>query len=367
MSTPLTRPADGAQHKPLTTTIDAGPVPASLCVCSTRLRHRIRQGERSMPLSVPSAATIAPPTPPSAPAPASGDRRAETPAATLKLALPKGRMQEGIFSLLAAAGIKIRTGNRGYRPQISLPGFDAKILKPQNVLEMLHAGSRDVGFGGADWVSELGADVVEVLDTGLDPVRMVAAAPAALLEDGRLPATLLRPLVVASEYERTTRNWIAARGINGTFVRSYGATEAFPPEDADCIIDIAASGETLRAQGLIVFDQIMTSSTRLYANARAMDDPARREAIDRLVLLLRAVLEARTRTMIEVNVAADSLARIIAILPCMREPTIAQLHGGVGYAVKAAVPLASLPTLIPDIKAAGGTDIVVMQPSQIIP
>ena len=54
---------------------------------------------------------------------------------------------------------------------------------------MLHAGSRDLGFAGADWVAELEADLVEVLDTGLDPVRLVAAAPAELLSDGQLPPT----------------------------------------------------------------------------------------------------------------------------------------------------------------------------------
>ena len=112
--------------------------------------------------------------PPTAPPPQSPE--------LLRLALPKGRMQEGIFALLAEAGIHVRVGSRGYRPQVSLTGIDTKILKPQNVVEMLGAGSRDVGFAGADWVRELGADVVEVLDTGLDKVRLVAAAPPSLSE-----------------------------------------------------------------------------------------------------------------------------------------------------------------------------------------
>ena len=282
----------------------------------------------------------------------------------LRLALPKGRMQEGVFALLAGAGIQFRTGGRTYRPQVSLGGIDAKILKPQSILEMLHAGSRDVGFAGADWVRELGVDVVEVLDTGLDPVRLVAAAPESLLLNGRLPG---RPLIVASEYERLTRAWIKSRGLEARFIRSYGATEVFPPEDADCIVDIAATGETLRAQSLAVVDELMASSTRLYASPRALHDPMRRQAIERLSLLLKSVLDARQRVMVEVNVSGDSLPGLVAMLPCMREPTVAQLHGGAGYAIKVAVPRAQLPTLIPDIKARGGTDIVVTQPAQIIP
>lgn len=282
----------------------------------------------------------------------------------LRLALPKGRMQEGVFRLLSDAGIRVRVGERGYRPWVSLEGIDAKILKPQNVVEMLAAGSRDVGFAGADWVRELRADVVEVLDTGLDPVRLVAAAPEGLLVDGWLPA---REVVVASEYEGIAREWIASRGLRARFVRSYGATEVFPPEDADCIVDIAATGETLRAQRLVEFDELMRSSTRLYASRAACECRERRAWIERLVMLLQSVLSARARVMLEVNVDAASLERVIETLPCMREPTIARLHGDAGYAVKAAVPREQLPLLIPEIKARGGTDIAVSELSQIVP
>lgn len=283
--------------------------------------------------------------------------------AVLRLALPKGRMQDEVFSLLGDAGIRVRAGLRGYRPQVALPGCEAKILKPQNIIEMLHAGSRDVGFAGADWVAELGADVTELLDTGLDPVRLVAAAPGALLEAGALPR---RPLVVASEYERLARRWIAERGIEAEFLRSYGATEVFPPEDADLIVDNTASGATLEANDLTIVDELMRSTTRLFAHPAALDDPAKRPAIDRLVLLLRSVLDARQRVMLEVNVTAERLEALCAVLPCMREPTISTLHGGAGYAVKAAVPRADLPLLVPRIKAQGGTDIVVTALAQIV-
>lgn len=282
----------------------------------------------------------------------------------VRLGLPKGRMQEGVFALLADAGVRLRAGARGYRPVVSLPGWDAKILKPQSIVEMLHIGSRDVGFAGADWVAELGVDVVEVIDTGLDPVRLVAAAPGALLVNGRLPA---RPLVIASEYERLTRAWIASEGLDATFVRSYGATEVFPPEDADCIVDNTATGSTLRENDLHIVADVMRSSTRLYASRAAMDDAPRRDAVEHLALLLRSVLEARARVMLEVNVSAERLEELAAVLPCMREPTIAPLHGDAGFAMKVAVLRRDLPTLIPTIKAHGGTDIVVSSVAQIVP
>ncbi|MFO1068136.1 MAG: ATP phosphoribosyltransferase [Geminicoccaceae bacterium] len=280
------------------------------------------------------------------------------------LALPKGRMEENVMRLLGDAGIRLTFDRRGYRPTLSLDGFETKILKPQNIVEMLHAGSRDLGFAGRDWVVEKGVELVELVDTGLDPVRIVAAADANFLENGQLPS---RPFTVATEYERLTRRWLDERRLTATVVRSYGATEVFPPEDADCIVDNTATGATLKANGLVIIDEVLKSSTRLYACPAAMEVPAKRERIEHVALLIRSVLDARRRVMIEINVPSDCLDSVVEVLPCMREPTIAPLHHEAGFAVKAAVPRADLPELIRAIKARGGTDIVVSQIAQIVP
>jgi ATP phosphoribosyltransferase len=283
---------------------------------------------------------------------------------TLRLAIPKGRMYDGVVDLLAAAGVRLTHTVRNYRPVISLADSEVKVLKPQNIVEMLHAGSRDVGFAGADWVAELDGGLVELIDTGLDPVRVVAAAPFELLTDGELPD---RHLVVASEYERLTKKWIEGRALDARFVHSYGATEVFPPEDADLIVDNTATGSTLQANGLEIVDELMSSSTRLYANVDALEDPFRREAIERLVLLVGSVLEARKRVMVEVNVSAERLDAVLEILPCMRQPTISTLAGDEGFAVKAAVPRELLPEVIPRLKERGGSDVVVTRLAQIVP
>lgn len=282
----------------------------------------------------------------------------------LQLAIPKGRMYDGVVRLLADAGVRLTQTARSYRPHVSLPGCEVKILKPQSIVEMLHAGSRHVGFAGADWVAELDGDLVELVDTGLDPVKVVAAAPEGLAGGGELPQG---PLVVASEYERLTRRWIADRKLDASFVRSYGATEVFPPEDADLIIDNTATGSTLEANKLEVIDELMTSSTRLYANPSVLSHSARRNAVDDLVLLVNSVLEARRRVMVEVNVTAETLEAVLGVLPCMRRPTVSELAGGGGYAVKAAVPRAELPLVIPKLKTAGGADVVVTNLAQIVP
>jgi len=282
---------------------------------------------------------------------------------TIKFAIPKGRMHDEVRRLLDEAGVRVHGTERGYRPSIGLAGFEAKILKPRAIIEMLASGARDLGFAGLDWVEESGADLVELLDTGLNPVRLVAAVPDALAEDQRWQG---QELVVASEYVSLTAHWIEGRGLAATILPSYGATEVLPPEDADCIVDNTASGSTLAANGLTIVDELMVSSTRLYASPAAMADPARCERIEGFAMLIASVLEARTRVMIELNVGDADLERVIEVLPCMREPTVARLHEASGYAVKAAVRRDELPSVIPQIKAHGGSDIVVTKPEQIV-
>ena len=142
-------------------------------------------------------------------------------------------------------------------------------------------------------------------------------------------------------------------------------------------VDVAAAYALLPEQHLAepvpvvhhlqIVDELMRSSTRMYAHPKALDDAGRRDRIEHLAMLIRSVLEARRRVMLEVNVPADQLNALIAVLPCMREPTVAKLAGDAGFAVKSAVPRKALPTLIPEIKACGGMDLVVSELAQIVP
>jgi ATP phosphoribosyltransferase len=191
----------------------------------------------------------------------------------------------------------------------------------------------------------------------MDPVRIVAAAPdAEIVRKGGFGG---RKLVVASEYENLTKKWLTEKKIEATFLRAYGATESLPPEDADIIVDNAATGSTLKANNLEVFDTLMTSTTRLYASAEAWANPAKRSRIEKFVMLLKAVLEARKRLMITFNIPSEKLESLLGRLPSARAPTVSPLHHGSGFAVQVAVEAGTVPALIPEIKAEGGSDIAV--------
>jgi ATP phosphoribosyltransferase len=284
----------------------------------------------------------------------------------LRILIPKGRIFGNIEALFADAGFPIGLADRTYRPNIAADWLDAKIMKPQNVGELLELGSHDAGFTGIDWIRESGADVEEIMDLGFDKVKIVAAVPAQTGE------TELRQkkLVAATEYVNLADAWLKSRGYSYRVLRTFGATEVFPPDDADMIIDNSSSGQTLKDNGLRIIDCLLESSTRFVASRSALADSEKRGRIEELAMLFRAVLEGRNRVMLEMNFPKENfeqIARGREKLPAMRSPTVAPLYGESGYAVKIAVKKSEVPELIPRLKKLGASDIVEYDLRKVVP
>ena len=158
----------------------------------------------------------------------------------LKILLPKGRIYENVTELFAGAGITIKLPERAYRPTVNQDDIEAKVMKPQNIGKLLELGAHDVGFTGRDWIEETNADVEEVMDLGFDPVKIVAAVPNSIDDK----ALLKKRIIVATEYEHIAENWLKQKKMDYLIVRTYGATEVFPPDDADMIVDNTDTGRT---------------------------------------------------------------------------------------------------------------------------
>jgi ATP phosphoribosyltransferase len=272
----------------------------------------------------------------------------------LRLLVPKGRIFDKVAALLTEAGFPVSLSERTYRPSLGADWIDAKIMKPQNVGELLELGSHDAGFTGIDWVRESGADVAEIMDLGFDLVKIVAAVPQEVNEDNLRS----RKLVVATEYVNLAKSWLGKSGYQYRILRTYGATEVFPPDDADMIIDNTSSGQTLKDNGLKIIGTILESSTRFVASHSALADPEKRNRIEELAMLFRAVLDGRGRVMLEMNIPKDRFEAVVNGLPAMRSPTVAPLFGDGGYAVKIAVKKSEVPDIIPRLKKLGAVDIV---------
>ncbi|MCL2880620.1 MAG: ATP phosphoribosyltransferase [Treponema sp.] len=281
----------------------------------------------------------------------------------LRLLIPKGRIFDAVSLLLAEAGFPITLADRTYRPVLGADWLDAKIMKPQNVGELLELGSHDAGFTGNDWIQESGADVQEILDLGFDKVKIVAAVPQALDER----ALRSKKLVVATEYVNIAEKWLREAGYQYRILRTYGATEVFPPDDADIIIDNTSTGQTLRDNGLKIIGELLKSSTRFVASRQALTDDSKRARIEELAMLFHAVLDGRKKVMLEMNIPKNCFDAIVNGLPAMRSPTVAPLFGDEGYAVKIAVTKTEVPELIPRLKKLGALDIVEYDLRKVVP
>lgn len=276
----------------------------------------------------------------------------------LKLVIPKGRLQDKVMALLNAIGIDLIFSSRSYRPLCSDPEIEVKLLKPQNIPPLLALGRHDAGFAGFDWILENGldhTDVVELLDLGFNKVRLIAAVPDELAQENRWRKMRL---IVASEYVRIAEKYIQDQKLDAVLIKSYGATEALPPEDADMIIDNTSTGSTLKVNRLTIVDEILASTTRFLAGGTAMTDPWKKDKLQQLQMLMQSSLNAGNKVLLEMNVSKADLSVLVADLPCMRSPTVSPLYGEDGYAVKIAVASKEVSKLIPQLVARGARDLL---------
>jgi ATP phosphoribosyltransferase len=288
----------------------------------------------------------------------------------LSIALPKGSLEEQTLLLFSQADLEVKKSSREYNPTIADPRIaKVKILRPQEIPLYVADGHFDMGISGHDWVTESGADVVEVAElpyakTGTGFVKMVLAVP----DDSPIRAAKDIPAGsrISTEFPNVTRAFFERLGIPVEVHFSYGATEAKVPELMDALVDLTETGSTLRRNGLRIVDVVMESTTRLLASPAAWADPERRRAIEEIRTLLLGVIEARGKVLLSMNVPKDRLEAVIAELPAMKRPTVNQLYGCEDYEITTVAEKATVNILIPALKAAGAEDILELPIAKIV-
>lgn len=278
----------------------------------------------------------------------------------LKILLAKGRIYESVYELLNDVGISIHLPERTYFPSTNQDDLAFQVVKPQITSVLLAQNKADLGFSGKDWVfeNEVQDNVVEIMDLGFDPVKIVAAIP----DSKDFDKLLSEPLTIATEYQTLSKKWLGDRKIDGTIFRTWGTSEGFVQDNEDALaqilIDNTSTGSSLKANRLKIVDTLMESSTRMYASKAAWENPEKKQKILELKMLFEAVLAARSRVMLEMNVSKANFENLINGIPSMKSPTVSPLFGDNGYAVKIAVKKSEIPNLLPKLQALGATDIL---------
>ena len=289
--------------------------------------------------------------------------------AILKLALPKGSLQESTFALMKRAGWSCSCSSRSYVPSINDPDIAARLVRPQEIARYVALGLLDAGLTGYDWIYENGADVVEVAELCYSkatshPVRWVVAVPESSpiqkVED-------LEGKRIATEAVGLTKRYLAEHGVNAEVEFSWGATEVKAPELVDAIVELTETGSSLRANHLRIIDTVLTSTTRLIANKDAWADPEKRAKIEQLAMLLSGALRAESKVLLKMNAKKGDVAAVASVLPSLHAPTVNTLSDPSWVAIEAVVDESVVREIIPKLKAAGAEGMIELALNKVVP
>jgi ATP phosphoribosyltransferase len=290
----------------------------------------------------------------------------------LKLVIPKGSLEAQTLRLFEEADLRVRRGSeRDYHGSVDDERIErVSILRPQEIPPYVEEGLFDLGITGQDWIAESDADVEILATLRYAKTGTGHGTTIVLAVPNDHPANSAKEMPpgsrISTEFVNITERYFADLGIDVRVSWSYGATEAKVPEIVDAIVDVTETGSTLRAHGMKIIETLLTSDPVLIANRTSAADSEKRAAMDDLTTLLLGALRAEGKVLIKLNVVADRLDTVLAVVPAMKAPTVAQLSDG-GYAIETVVEKRGVNRLIPHLKSAGATDILELPISKIVP
>ena len=282
----------------------------------------------------------------------------------MTMAVPnKGRLVDPTLRLLHDAGLQFEERDRSLVSRVENVDLDILFVRTNDVVEFVRDAVADLGITGADLLAESEEDLPLVRRLGYGRCRLTAAVPrdalAQRVED-------LAGLRIATSHPRATRRWFADRSIPVKVIPLSGAVEVAPRLGlAEAVVDLVSTGTTMATNGLRSVGDLLSSEAVLVGNPLALAERA--EDVDRLSTMLGAVLEGRRRKYLMMNAPAERLGALEALLPGLAGPSVIPLaHVGM-IAIHAVVDANDVWTLLPRLKGAGATGILVLPIEKLIP
>jgi ATP phosphoribosyltransferase len=284
--------------------------------------------------------------------------------ARLRLAIPnKGRLVEPTLRLLHDAGLIFDEHDRMLVAKVQNYDLDILFVRTNDIIEFVGDGVADLGVTGDDLISEAGAELPRIRALGYGRCRLAAAVP----NDSSCQSLAdLAGLRVATAHPNAARRFFEQARIPVEIVPISGAVEVAPRLGlAEAIVDLVSTGSTLVMNGLRQVGDVMSSEAVLVANPTASRDRAAElAAID---TMLSAVIAARDRKYLMMNAPATTLPEIEGLLPALESPTVIPLaHAGM-IAIHSVVGADDVWDLLPRLKTAGASGILVLPIEKIVP
>ena len=283
-----------------------------------------------------------------------------TPHRRCRLGLPKGSLQEATLRMMRRAGWSISVSERSYFPSVNDDELEIVLLRAQEIPRYVMDGVLDAGITGYDNVLENAADVHEICEliyskATSKPYRWVLAVP----KGSKIrSAQDLEGKRIATELVHVTRRYLEKHGVNAEVEFSWGATEVKVPELVDAIVEGTETGATLRAHGLEIIDELLSSTTRFIANNQSWSDEWKNEKLSNMATLLQGAMQAEGKVGLKMNVPRQSLDQISQMLPAMNTPTISPLANEGYVALEIIADESRVRDLIPLLLRAGATGII---------
>ncbi len=189
----------------------------------------------------------------------------------LKVAVPKGAIFEDALGALGAAGLPVDVLRENGRRLVYRAGeTEFVVSRPSDVPVFVEYGAADVGIVGKDVLEEQRPNVMELRDLGTGACRMILAAPEESADAVQRAISHAEVVRVATKFPNTARRYFESLGRQAEIIELHGSIELAPLVGlAECIVDLTATGTTLRENHLVVLDEISTSTARLIANRGA--------------------------------------------------------------------------------------------------
>ncbi|HKV50976.1 MAG TPA: ATP phosphoribosyltransferase [Gemmatimonadaceae bacterium] len=285
----------------------------------------------------------------------------------LRIALPnKGRLADDARELFRDAGVDVRA--RDERALTSTLGdlFEAIFVRAQDIPEFVADGAADAGVTGADLVAESDRALDTLADLEFGRCRLVVAATDS--SGIRAVDAIPNGARVATSFPRLSTRFFATARRTVEIVPVSGAAEIAPHIGiADVIVDLAATGSTLRVNGLHEVETILESSAHM-VTARDARRTGCRRALDDLVGALESVLRARGQRYLMANVPRTRLPQVRQVLPGLNGPTVVDImNSGEHVAVHAVVPASGVYRIVAQLKALDAEGILVTRIERLMP
>jgi ATP phosphoribosyltransferase len=282
----------------------------------------------------------------------------------LRLAVPnKGRMVEPTLRLLHDAGLVFDEHDRSLVARVQNFDLDILFVRTNDIIEFVGDGVADLGITGIDLLTETGAELPRIRDLGYGRCRLAAAVPN---DSPHRSVEDLAGLRVATAHPNSARRFFASRDIPVDIVPISGAVEVAPRLGlAEAIVDLVSTGSTLVMNGLRQVGDVLASEAILVANPTSQRDRA--GELQALDTMLSAVIAARGRKYLMMNAPAAHLTELEDLLPALESPTIIPLaHEGM-VAIHTVIGSDDVWGLLPRLKAAGASGILVLPIEKIVP